>query len=402
MNLLFTSVGNFLTLEAEAYLDDWRARSHVIERMPIQHVVPYLRVDPASALALVDAIVCMADADAIAFASDEGRPAGLDSPLVHALALDDDVRALPASCTMRDGRKWNATPLVIFCHSFGTGMTRRRGEGAHICGAGHPLVAIRQVQRIVDDYHDKVLQEYENLGIMVRFEKGRAQIRPALRLKGRAAEGHYYYAPGDRRNDRGWVTVKRDSEGLRNDVELLQMLLDRRASETEMHQFFEQHPAILMEARLGIPISHQPSFVAQRNPKPDFAFVPILGPWSNKTIELLELKGPADETLTGRLHRGFTAKVHRAIDQVRDYDRYLRDPANFETTRKALGYIPKDSNRAVLIGRAPGDADSEIWARRKTELDVEVITYDEILQKQAAQITGPYAVRYGTEEYPLN
>lgn len=322
---------------------------------------------------------------------------------MHALALDDDIRALPASCTMSDGRKWNATPLVIFCHSFGAGMTRRRGDdGAYICGAGHPRMALVQIKTIVDDYYDNVLREYENLGIMVRFEKGRAQVRPALKLKDCVAEGRYYYAPGDRRNSRGWVTVKRDSEGLRNDVELLQMLLDRRASETEMHEFFEQHPAILMEARLGIPISHRPSFVAQMNQKPDFAFVPILGPWSNKTIELLELKGPADETLTGRLHRGFTAKVHRAVDQVRDYDRYLRDPANFEATRKALGYVPEDSNRAVLIGRAPRGGDAEIWARRKTELDVEVITYDEILQKQAAQITGPYTLRYGTEKYPLD
>lgn len=74
MNLLFTSVGNFLTLEAEAYVADWRARSYLVEQMPIQYVVPYLRFGPASALALVDAIVCMADTDAVAFAWDGAVP----------------------------------------------------------------------------------------------------------------------------------------------------------------------------------------------------------------------------------------------------------------------------------------------------------------------------------------
>jgi hypothetical protein len=107
-------------------------------------------------------------------------------------------------------------------------------------------------------------------------------------------------------------------------------------------------------------------------------------------------------TLTGKLHRGFTAKVTRAIDQVRDYGHYLRDPGNLEAVRRAFGYVPDDSSRAVLIGRAPKGGDSEVWARRKMELDVEIITYDEILQKQADQLSRPYTLHYGTEAYPID
>ena len=401
MNLLFTSVGDFLTLEARTYLTEWRARSKIVERMPMQYVVPYLRFDIASTLALVDAIVCMADIDTIAFAAEEGRP-GLDFALEKALVLAGDVRSLPESCSMRDGRKWNAVPFIIFCHTFGSGVMRSI-DGTHICGvSGYPALSLRRIATIVDEYHDRVLQEYENLGILVRFEKGRAQVGPALKLKNEIAEGRYYYSRGDRRNNQGWVTVKRDNEGLRRDVELFEMLLDMGASETDMHRFFEEHPAILMEARLGIPISHQPNFAAQKNQKPDFAFSPILGPWKDRMIELLELKGPLEVTLTGKLHRGFTAKVTRAIDQVRDYGHYLRDPGNLETVRRAFGYVPDDSSRAVLIGRAPKGGDSEVWARRKMELDVEIITYDEILQKQADQLSRPYTLHYGTEAYPID
>jgi hypothetical protein len=41
----------------------------------------------------------------------------------------------------------------------------------------------------------------------------------------------------------------------------------------------------------------------------------------------------------------------------------------------------------VLIGRAPtSDSDKEILERRRSETAVSIVTYDEILQKQAAQL----------------
>jgi hypothetical protein len=165
------------------------------------------------------------------------------------------------------------------------------------------------------------------------------------------------------------------------------MLLDRNATETEMHRFFEQHPAILMEARMGIPISHRPNFANPKDCKPDFVLSPILGPLDDGITELLELKGPAEKTLTQGLHRGFTAKVHRAVDQVRDYGRYLRDPANLQAILRALGYVPDNSRLAVLIGRAPkSPGEIEALMQRRGELDVRVVTYDEILETQANQL----------------
>ena len=101
----------------------------------------------------------------------------------------------------------------------------------------------------------------------------------------------------------------------------------------------------------------------------------------------MELKGPGERTLSGGDHRGFSAKVKAAVDQVRDYARCLRDPINFRVIEEAFGYIPKESNLAVLIGRVPAnDAEREVFERRQSELNVKIITYDEILQTQASQI----------------
>jgi hypothetical protein len=141
-----------------------------------------------------------------------------------------------------------------------------------------------------------------------------------------------------------------------------------------------------MQARTGIPISHAPSFAEPRGWTPDFAISPILGPL-NSEIELLELKGPNEKTLTRGPHRGLSAKVKRAVDQVKNYNRCLRNPANHPAILKAVGYIPEKSNLAVLIGRDPtSKSDRDASLQRQSEIDVQVITYDEILATQASQL----------------
>jgi antiviral defense system Shedu protein SduA len=417
VNILFTAVGDFLTVEARACLNEWRATYHAVEQMPMDRVTSYLRFGRASELALVDAIVCMADMDGeyaartvrFDFSGDWLLGGGpfrrLDSPLEKALALADEVSKLPEACTMRDGRKWKSIPLVIFSdRADSASSAARRRSNVSILPTNDPTRAMSAIARVVDKYQDRVLADYEALGMLVRFVKGRAQIGPALRLKPECAESEYYYAPGDRRTHTSWVTVKRDSEGLRADVELFQLLLERKASETEMHQFFAEHPAILMQARMGIPISHGPRFSNPKDNTPDFAFSPILGPWNAKAVELMELKGPAERALRKGPHPGFSAKVMRAVDQVRDYGRYLGYPANLQAVLEALGYVPDEPKLAVLIGREPKTSEErEVRAQRQTELNVKVVTYDEILATQEKQLKRrePYVLQYGTAAFPL-
>src|SRR5262249_28103399 len=150
--------------------------------------------------------------------------------------------------------------------------------------------------------------DYESLGLSVRFHNGHAQI--ALLDKRSDLESRYYYAPGDRRHNKSWVTIFRDREGLHADVERFHELLDRNVNETDMQKFLEEHPLFLMQARLGIPIPH-PRYATPAGWSPDFALTPILGPGDGQ-IGLLELKGPADILLNNRQHQGFAAKVKEA------------------------------------------------------------------------------------------
>jgi hypothetical protein len=360
--------------------------------MPLERLMSYLRFDAASTFALVDAIVCDADSNPIRF---DGRHIERRYPLGIALYIAKVVRELPEHCAMRDGRKWKKIPFVIFTNALDSVPFRELPEGVHVLSLmsnHYPFLALREIRLHVDEYYDRIQTDYLSLGMLVRFEAGHVQVGPALKKKHSLVESAYYYGEADRRANRRWVTFRRDNEGLRHDVEMFQQLLESDATEKQMHRFFEQHPAVLMDALLGIPLSHRPIFSKPARCTPDYSLAPILGPSEDNTVELLELKGPADATLAQQFHRGFASKVHRAVDQVRDYDRYLRDPVNAKAVVKSFGYIPENSRQAVLIGRSPRGSDHEIFLRRKMEIGVKILTYDDIFEIQAAQIRGPFDI----------
>lgn len=366
------------SLEDQTNIAEWKEANHIIRVMTPERLVSYLRFDRATGMAFVDAIVCVADS--VVYAA-EG-PYELSLSLDGAMRLARDVKALPENCAMRDGRQWKSIPFIVM-GMLGPYNQVEQAGGISIIRYEGPDVTMKAIQQIVNQYRQMVLAEYESFGILVRVINGRTQVGPALKKKHPDVQGSYYYSAADRRDNAGWVTVMRDKEGVRHEIDLFTQLIDMGATETQMHTFFEEHPAFLMEARLGVPISHPVNFARPTDWKPDFAISPILGPVDGDVPELLELKGPAEKLLSGKLHRGFSAKVHHAVDQVRDYDRTLRDPANFEALRKGLGYIPSSSKLAVLIGRLPKSAgDIEVFTQRSSELDVQIVTYDEILQTQ--------------------
>ena len=385
MNILLTSVGNIDDARHRATVRDWQERHHIVETIPAERLLNYLRLSSAS-LAQVDVIVCNADID----------PGGTPRlfTLDKAVRIANDVADLPGFIAMRDGRRWKMIPFVII------GEKATYFESVSDLKARHAAVIrpnpstdslLRAIQSKVDDYHQRLLEEYEYRGMMVRNVKGRTQISPALQPKKKHEESEYYYVAADRRKlaRNRWLTVMRDQEGISTDVAMLEELLNTSANEQAMQRFFEEHPALLMQARLGVPVAH-PTFTTPRRYSPDFAVTPILGAAHGDPAEFLELKGPDVPLLNNTdRHRGLSAALHKAIDQVRDYGRYLSDPENAARLVKKLGYLPSAPKLAVVIGREFKDqAENEIVKRRELEqVNIKIITYDEILEGQAKQLS---------------
>jgi hypothetical protein len=271
MNILLTNVALAQDPEFEDLIETWGKRCQIVKTMPYERVESYLRWDLASSLAAIDVIVCFAQ-----------MPPGMGDYFIlqHAYKLAAAVERLPENCAMWGGRKWRSVPFIIIAEDpyyYLGPLDSAPSTHAKIVTPNpyYPDVVLRQIQEHVDRYINRILDDYMSMGIVVRFERGHAQIGPALKKKRPDVESEYYYASADRRRNRRWLTIMRDNQGLRADIELFQELLDRNTSETQMQHFLEEHPSFLMEARLGLPVAH-PTYSLPKRWAADFAITPIL------------------------------------------------------------------------------------------------------------------------------
>ena len=370
-------------------------------------LIPYLKFAPASASACVDAIVFLQASKAINFAPWHSRRFW-DFPEIHpwnAPWLDaeiiQEIRNLPESCAMRDGRKWKRIPLILLTDS-GFHHPAYSGLDATLVydvtqimlhsGYASP-VTWTKIEEVINSYHRKTLNEYERVGFLVTTDHGRYRVKRAYHKK-TSDESEFYFAGRDRRKHRGYVTIGRELEGIGYEASLFEQLLnDPKTGEREVHNFLEGHPDLLAEAMSGVPISH-PFYFRSKKQIPDFVISPILPRGEGDWAQLLELKGPEAPLLASRLKkfRNLSSAVMTAIAQVSDYNESIDDPLNLITVQKALGFLPEVRTQAVLIGRAPSARDAELWKKRRdAQLGVSIVTYDEIYHDQQAR----HAMRKG-------
>jgi Domain of unknown function (DUF4263) len=372
-------------------------RFSIAEWMPGREIVSYLMFAPASSSACIDAIVFLQPNLSMDFV--QGPDGRLCLPAItpwgaHWLNADiaQRIRDLPETCAMRDGRKWKRIPQIVLTDhgrreeaydSLDVEFVVDVTEWMLHDGYASP-VTWSQIEKVVNQYHQKITDEYERIGFLVTCDHGLYRVKRAFHKK-RSDESEFYYRGKDKRRSHGYVTFGRDNEGIDYEALLFEQLLnDPTTGEREVHNFLEQHPDLLAEAMMGVPISHQPHFPANQQ-TPDFAISPVLPRGSGDWVKLLELKGPDANILANRrhLHRGLAPAVTQALAQVNDYNDSVRDPLNLKSIEKALGYIPEFSERAVLIGRNPLAQDRGLWEKRRAEQPtVRIITYDELLQEQ--------------------
>jgi hypothetical protein len=376
-------------------LDLWN-QFCIAEWMPGRDIVRYLLFAPASERASIDAIVFLEPNKSVGFAQGpDGRLTLFPETTpweahYHNAAISEQIRNLPETCAMRDGRKWKRIPQIVLTepglrHEAYDGLdvefVRDVTELMLLQGYGSPITWSK-IEEIVNQYHRRAMSEYERVGFLVTVDRGLYRVRRAFR-KRNSKESDFYFGGKDRRHFHGFVTIGREQDGADYEASLFEQLLNNpRAGERELHRFFEEHPDFLAEALMGVPISHQPYFSGNKQ-TPDFSISPILPRGSNESLKLLELKGPEASVLASKryLHRGLAPALTQALAQVNDYAESLRDPLNLKAIERALGYVPKSSLRAVLIGRTPSLEDASLWEKRKAEQrSVQIITYDEVLQ----------------------
>jgi hypothetical protein len=243
--------------------------------------------------------------------------------------LSKQIHDLPETCAMRDGRKWKRIPQIVLTRH---GRRDEAYDGLDLefvvdvtermlfQGYGSP-VTWNKIEQIVNQFHRRALTEYERVGFMVTVDRGLYRVRRAFRKK-TSNESEFYFGGKDKRRFHGFVTIGREQAGADYQAYLFEQLLnDPKAGEREFHRFFEEHSDFIAEAMMGVPISHRPYFISNKQ-TPDFAISPVLPRNSDEWVKLLELKGPEANLLASRrhLHRGLAPAVTQALAQVNDYE----------------------------------------------------------------------------------
>lgn len=372
----------------------------IADWMPGREVVRYLLFAPVSEFASIDAIVFLRPSMADGFIQEADGRFTLPEMTAweahyHNAAIAEKIRNLPENCAMRDGRKWKRIPQIVLTDSWyheaydGLDVDFVIDVTERMLFAGYSSpVTWKKIEEIINRYHLRAMAEYERVGFLVTVDRGLYRVKRAFR-KRNSRESEFYFGGKDRRRFHDFVTIGREPDGADYEAWLFEQLLnDPKAGERQLHHFFEEHPDFLAQAMMGVPTSHQPTFATNKQ-TPDFAISPILPRDSDGWVKVLEMKGPEARVLASErlLHRGLAPAVTQALAQVSDYDESLRDPLNLRAIEKMLGYIPRFSERAILIGRAPLAKDAELWEKRKAEQPmVRIITYDEVLQEHRERL----------------
>lgn len=310
--------------------------------------------------------------------------------LTDAALLAHQLRDLPETVAMADGRKWSGIPIIVLGEPEDVGhragiFPLLKGSDAKDIDAvsldSDTDFGADAVLKRITAYRQMVLSELDNLGFVVTYEAGRYRLGPALRAKDELL-GHYYFGPADRRSDR-IVTVDRDMIGIQLEIEQFEALINRRdVRERELQLFFEEHPHFL--SVLAQPIPH----VQLRDGTgklliPDLILKPLVASRRDSKWEVLELKLPAAKVTSGkRTRRRLSHEVWQAISQLREYGSYFADPRNEAQITVALGHALKRPKLAVLIGRGNADELEVIDMQQSYVPDVRIVTYDEILEQQ--------------------
>ncbi len=241
---------------------------------------------------------------------------------------------------MTDGRKWNSLPFIaVLSAALIDTQIPQSLDISVLMERPRPELTLTEIERIFQEYRERLLDELDNLGLLVSYDHGRYRVGPALTPRERQAEGAFYYGPADQSGSRvgKYYTVDRDVYGIQYEVEKFEALINTpKVSERQLQEFFVEHPHFLVATRLLQALPHVP--LKDSSGKlliPDFVLKPIVAAQRDSNWEILDLKLPQAKLLAGpRDHGRFSRDVLQAITQVKDYKDYFGDPANSETIRR--------------------------------------------------------------------
>lgn len=335
----------------------------------------------------------------------------------NAYELIDEIRSLPDHLCFPGQVRAKTLPIILA--AFGTDplfySPERHPWGKKWCRVVRdPRRLHDEIREGIREWRQALLSELDYVGYAItRDEAGQFHVsHAALRrqregdilaedasLHGLRSAG-YYILKSDVIDD---LPAYRELEAL---LSTFRDVADARECnpETALQDFFERNPHMMLGDSFGglRPKARIPRPNGCHPWVPDFAQEPRPFSLVHNRWGFTDLKLPDVRMLNAkRLHRGFSAKVKEALDQLLDY---RDDIENADSRAQALlmkwyGCIPRNPKLAVIIGRRPSQVDEieELDHRIGTyaPLGVEVMPYDDILDGEEDRLLLQFSLGAG-------
>lgn len=163
-------------------------------------------------------------------------------------------------------------------------------------------------------------------------------------------------------------------------MELESLINSSLSKELDLQRFFERYPHFL----LGLDYSRliaQPILRRESEPNliPDFVLLPL--ETGGRSPKIVDLKLPGHTLVRRDTNRlGYLSAVHRARDQLLEYQRYFSRTTTAQEASLRWGQEVFMPEICVVIGRSSSFASAlERQRARASAPDLEVITYDDVL-----------------------
>ncbi len=258
---------------------------------------------------------------------------------------------------------------------------------------------VNQIESIILDWRKNLLEELELIGLGINYESQKFSIGYLSRPKNTnlsILSSRFVSQP----QNLPYLWLNKDFFELEASLEEFETLLNLSATKSKeiqektFHEFFIRNPKFILRNNYG-EVWSQPRLRYPNKKKfiePDFVIKPSLFPELSSRWEVLELKLPEDGFLNNStFHRTFTARFLKCLTQIIDYKNYFSRDDVKQMVQKKFGFHPKHPKLTILIGRFEVlKKDEEKIQDRLSDLgmaDIEILTYDEILQQQKSRFT---------------
>ncbi len=304
--------------------------------------------------------------------------------------LASAVRRLDRNVAMWDGRRWSPLPIAVNSALGNETIAREIFGQLNVTELPRAAETRRMVlTRLVDEYRQKIVEDFVNLGLHVSENNGVITVDGLTVSLRKHADSDYYSGSKDQRLGRRFV-LRRDPGAIANQIDEFMDLINRPGvDESNLQEFFERNEHFLtLGMKDLVPHAYLPfeEDDLRSADVPDFILKPRIRTsiTRDSDYEVLDIKRPDERVLVGRGRRmRFSAAVHDAITQLRDYRDYFRDPAHQKEVASRLDRPVKHPKLGIIIGRAPHSENIEDLDRAQaSDPDVQITTYDEILDRQ--------------------